>query len=105
MGAIRWDAWYGGNGETERAVERSLGPAKYHDRLPFFARVLGPNSVQIRGNAPAVMEQEIAFAKQARLDYWAFVWYQPDSPMGLALRHYLASPHRQDIRFALITEA
>ena len=105
VGAIRWDAWYGGDGEVEHAVERTLGPQKYHDRLPFFARVLGSDRVQIRGDAPAVMEREIAYAKQARLDYWAFVWYDPDDPMSLALRHYLASPHRQDIRFALVTEA
>ena len=37
-GAIRWDAWYGGDGEVEHAMERTLGPAKYHDRLPWKSR-------------------------------------------------------------------
>ena len=32
VGAIRWDAWSGG--EVTREVERSLGPAQYHARLP-----------------------------------------------------------------------
>jgi hypothetical protein len=105
VGAVRWDAWYHAGSETEEAVEGSLGPAEYHYRLPFFARVLGPNQVQIRGDSPRVIEWEIAFAKTARLDYWAFVWYEPDSPMSRALRWYLASPHRNDVHFAMVTEA
>jgi len=32
VGAIRWDAWNGG--EVTRQVERTLGPKKYHGRLP-----------------------------------------------------------------------
>ena len=37
VGAIRWDAWYGENGPVKQ-TEVSLGPPKYHFRLPWFAR-------------------------------------------------------------------
>jgi hypothetical protein len=37
VGAIRWDAWSGGRLTEE--VQRTLGPAKYRDRLPWFAEV------------------------------------------------------------------
>ena len=38
VGAIRWDAWSGGKITGE--VERSLGPEKYHTRLPWFSEVV-----------------------------------------------------------------
>ena len=33
VGAIRWDAWYG-RGSPVSEVEKTLGPKKYHFRLP-----------------------------------------------------------------------
>jgi hypothetical protein len=70
VGAIRWDAWTGG--EITAQVERSLGPPKYHDRLPWFAEVLAEGRVRIDGRPQTVMDREIAFAAAAGLDYWAF---------------------------------
>ncbi len=104
MGAIRWDAWHGAAGAPGKVVQKTLGPRRYHDRLPFFARVLGPDKVEIRGDRQEVMDREIAYAKAAGIDYWAFVWYEPNTAMSLGLKFYLSSRHRQDIRFCLITE-
>jgi hypothetical protein len=100
VGAIRWDAWQ----ESEKvraAVEKSLGPAHWHSRLPFFARVTGPNSVLIDGNSQAIMDQEIAYAAKAGLDYWAFVTYPDDSGMSNGLHLYLGSRQKAQIRFCL----
>src|SRR5262245_34949974 len=36
VGAIRWDAWYGGKDAVGLAVEKSLSPKRWHYRLPFF---------------------------------------------------------------------
>lgn len=46
VGAIRWDAWVGdlptvgaaGPTAVGQQVERTLGPAHWHARLPFYAR-------------------------------------------------------------------
>ena len=63
IGAIRWDAWYDpADGKVAQAVERSLGPAEFHYRMPFFGRETGPNSVRINGDSQAIMDQEIAAA-------------------------------------------
>src|SRR5262245_14981198 len=102
VGAIRWDAWVGdlptfrGAGLAEPTavglqVERVLGPAHWHDRLPFYARELSADAVEVRGASQAVVDQEIAYAAAAGLDYWAFVWYPPRSGLDTARRHYLAS--------------
>ena len=61
VGAIRWDAWHGDLGVPGRAVQKSLGPARYHFRLPWFAAVLGEDRVEIRGGRQEVMDQEIEY--------------------------------------------
>ena len=73
VGAIRWDAWTGG--EITAQMEQTLGPRKYHFRLPWFAEVLDRDQVRIDGRPQAIMDREIDFAAGAGLDYWAFLLY------------------------------
>jgi len=110
LGAIRWDAWHvptappeqGLAGGPVRAMERSLGPQRYHWRLPFFGEVLGPDTVRIPGYSQAIVDQEIAFAQAGGLDYWAFLLYDQTSPMSQGLALYRSSVRRQDVRFCAI---
>lgn len=105
VGAIRWDAWHGDRSEVGKAVERSLGPEKWHGRLPFFARELPGRGVRIDGASQAVVDKEIALARQARLDYWAFVLYDESSAMSLPLKFYLDSRRKRGLRFCVIVES
>ena len=100
VGAIRWDAWTGG--PVTKQVERTLGPKKYHHRLPWFAQVTGENQVRINGGPQAVMDREIRFAEDAGLDYWAFLIYPESNPMSTALKQYLKSRERKRVRFCAI---
>ncbi|MBN2296238.1 MAG: hypothetical protein JXM70_27660 [Pirellulales bacterium] len=100
VGAIRWDAWTGGS-VTEQ-VERTLGPAKYHSRLPWFAKIVDDKTVKIHGGRQTVMDREINFAADAGLDYWAFLVYPESSTMSTALKQYLASKERKKLGFCLI---
>ncbi len=95
VGAIRWDAWHGdaeGPASPGLAVERALGPKHWHYRLPFYAKVVGENKVEARANTQAIMDQEITYASNTQLDYWAFLTYDPTSSMNIGLRLYLSSP-------------
>ena len=103
VGAIRWDAWYG-RGSPVSEVEKTLGTRKYHFRLPFFAKVLSPAAVSIDGDSQQVMEQEIAYAAGAGLNYWAFVDYWDQGNLGIALRRYRAAEDKKGLRFCLIEE-
>ena len=38
LGAIRWDAWHGPASNVGLTVEKTLAPAHWHHRLPFFGR-------------------------------------------------------------------
>jgi hypothetical protein len=101
VGAIRWDAWFGDLSYVGLVVEKTLGPQHWHDRLPFFARADSDTGLHIRGNTQAVMDQEIAYAAAAGLDYWAFVIYPPADPLSAALHLYLSSPIKSQINFCL----
>jgi len=114
VGAIRWDAWVGDTptfGDTTSdnrvglVVERTLGPNQWHYRLPFFAVELGENEVQVRGNTQQIVDQEILYAVEAGLDYWAFVYYAPGSGLDSARNLYLSSPYRDAINFCLIFDS
>ena len=114
VGAIRWDAWVGDAptfGDATSAnrvglvVERTLGPNHWHYRLPFFAVELSENEVQVRGNTQAIINQEILYAANAGLDYWAFVYYYPGSGLDSARNLYLNSPYRDAINFSLILDS
>lgn len=100
VGAIRWDAWTGGELTTQ--MERTLGPRKYHNRLPWFAAVTNDTRVRIDGSRQEIMDREIDFAADAGLDYWAFLLDEESGAMTKALRQYLASARRKRINFCLI---
>jgi hypothetical protein len=107
VGAIRWDAWIGNVAgyDVGLQVERSLGPQRWHYRLPFYSEEISGTEVRVRGNTQAVMDQEIGYAHRAGLDYWAFVMYPQDNPQTLGgLDLYLRSSRRADIRFAMIAQ-
>ena len=100
VGAIRWDAWTGG--EITAQVERTLGPRKYQSRLPWFAEVKGDSQVHIDGSSQEIMDQEIAYAATAGLDYWAFLLYPESNSMSQSLQRYLRSAVRGKVRFCVI---
>lgn len=110
VGAIRWDGntgdtptlnWPSGN-YVGQQVERALGPNKYHFRLPFFGVETGTNTVQARELTQTVMDQDIAYAKSASIDYWAFVFYPDGSGMDLARNLYSSSTHKNDVNYCFI---
>ena len=104
VGAIRWDGWYG-EGAVTKAVEASLGQPKYHFRLPWFAQVQRDGSVRINGESQAIVEQELAYAAAARLNYWAVVDYWDEAQgMSIALNRYLAAKNKRGIRYCLVEE-
>lgn len=104
VGAIRWDGWYG-DGGVVKAVESSLGQPKYHFRLPWFARVMDEGKVSINGDSQAIMAEEIAYATQAGLNYWAFLDYLDEAPaMSIGLNRYLATKDKKGIRYCLVEE-
>ncbi len=108
-GAIRWDAWYrvpegssyvGPVGE----VQRTLSPQKYHFRAPFFTEEVSDTAVRILGYDHDIIGQEIKYASDAGLDYWAFLLYDESICMSYGLNLYLQHEDRRHINFCAIAE-
>lgn len=101
VGAVRWDAWHGPASEVGLTVEKTLAPKRWHYRLPFYAKVIGENAVEVRANTQAIMDQEIDHAGNAGLDYWAFVVYPEEYALSLGLKLYLSSEKKHRVNFCL----
>lgn len=109
VGAIRWDAWQdtATNDGILPAVNTDLAPNQWHYRLPFFAQLTGSNSVSINGNRQSIMDQEIQYAANAGIRYWAFDIAPASgtySGMGIGLQLYFNSAFKSRINFAGILE-
>lgn len=117
VGAIRWDGYtgdavtfkddpiYGGDPNLEYVglqTERAMSPGKYHFRIPFYSSELSENSCIFRNTTQSGMDQEIAYAKNAKIDYWAFNWYRQGSGLDTARNLYLSSAYKNDVKWCPI---
>jgi len=104
VGAIRWDAWTRGS-----EWERNLGPQQWRDRLPFYGREVGEDEVEIDAARQEVMDQEIAYASTAGLDFWAYCFHLPQDlstpPDSYGVRLHLSSHRKNDVHLCFILMA
>jgi len=99
VGAIRWEGWY----ENSKWAN-NLKPEQWHNRLPFYAKVSEGN-FEVRSNSQEVMDQEITYASNAGLDYWAFCYDRSsfkDDANKMGLPFYLSSKYKNKINFCVI---
>ncbi len=102
VGAIRWDAWYthdGKQGSIISQVERSLSPARFHFRAPFFAEITGKDSIIIPEYTQEIFDREMAYAKYAGIDYFAYVWYE--GAMKAARVFHTKSKYKNDVKMCV----
>lgn len=103
VGAIRWDAWYGGEkGTVGKAVEQALSRDEFRSRSPFCSRLAEKGKVEMNCATPSAIEQEIDYAVLAGLDYWAFLTYPESDTMSLSLKRYLESSKKAKVKFSII---
>lgn len=103
VGTVRWDGLFAGS-----EYAKLLMPQEYRYRLPFYTQ-WKDGAPSVNGDNQSVMDQEIAYAKEAGLNYWAFCYYYPHEPKwadsdkyNYGLKRYLSSKHKNDIDFCLI---
>ena len=106
VGAIRWDAWSAGNSLSNAAVARSLSPLDYQSRAPFCAKLRAPlNSLDLSDcDSAKTVDLEIALAKRANIDFWAYCWYGDTDPMMEAWRFHQSSRRRDDVKWCLLLQ-
>eukprot|EP01046_Picozoa_sp_COSAG06_P041766 COSAG06_NODE_5228_length_3626_cov_1.488234_2_plen_570_part_00 len=133
------DAWYGEQpgdaGVVGRTVTEDLsyhaGKAvdKWHYRVPFFGAYHSKTNaslVDVNGNSPAVMSEELKMAHRFGIDFWAYCIYpfgckdyettaadecsqgmqccSENYMLSYALKQHLASPDAHLVNFSLILQ-
>ena len=99
LGAIRWDAWTAHDGVPDSVisqVERSLSPARFHWRAPFFAEVSKEGKILIPAYTQEIFDTEMAYAIEAGIDYFAYVWYS--DAMKAAREFHTASRYKNAVK-------
>lgn len=61
-------------------------------------------SVNINGATQQIMDEEIRFARDAGIDYWAFVYY-PQQPLARARDLYLSSSRKSELNWCAILDS
>ncbi|MBN1766830.1 MAG: glycoside hydrolase family 99-like domain-containing protein [Sedimentisphaerales bacterium] len=105
VGAIRWDDWVDKDDYPYKTWSPYLEPEPWHYRHPFFAK-LDICKLTMRCDTQEATSQEIAYAKQAGLDYWAYGYYYPGQWEGAdrynyCLYQYLENENKNDINFCI----
>lgn len=101
IGAIRWDGWVGNVSSISEYSQRMLSPSKFRFRTPFFATIHKADSITCT-TTQASMDQEIAYAKNAGIDYWIYNWYPKGMGLEIPLNLHLLSAHKNDVKFSYL---
>ena len=96
-GAIRWDAWYRPTDYSAYA-QNDLGPKKYQYRAPRHCKVVSDDAINCVGGQET-LDAEIVIAAETGLDFWAFVWYGPNSSFRVAWNLYQSSRFKGQINW------
>jgi len=106
IGAIRWDGWFGEPrtgeyGYVSAEVERTLSPAKFHYRTPFFGEITADDKVSFPDFTQETFDKEILYAADAGIDYWAFCWFDGND-IGKVRKFLATSQYKNKIKICSI---
>jgi len=101
VGVVNWDCSVPGWTFFGASVTNVLGPAKWRDRTPYYADVTGKDRIEYRFRTLAEYEQEMRYAIEAGIDYFAYCWYDLNPPPEKSVCH----EHLQEITYARLHHA
>ena len=82
IGVVNWDCSLPSTTFFGHYATQSLGPAKFRDRTPFYAKETAPDKIEYTYRSVEEYETEMRFAIEAGIDYFAFCWYDHNTPSG-----------------------
>ena len=104
FGAIRWDCWYntGVSAGNVMQVEKTLSPAEYHFRAPFFANIEEDGSIKMPRPSQEIFDQEMKYAMEGGVDYFAYLWYEGE--MSAARKMHPTSKYKDDVKMTIMLD-
>lgn len=82
IGAVNWDCSLPSSTVFGSCATRSLSPARFRDRTPFYAQEIAPDKIEFTYRTVEEYEIEMQYAIDAGIDYFAFCWYDHIIPSG-----------------------
>jgi hypothetical protein len=77
IGAVNWDCSMPSDTFFGKATTHTLGPAKWRDRTPYYAEVVGEDRIEHHYRTLEEYETEMRYAIDAGIDYFAYCWFDP----------------------------
>ena len=106
VGAVNWDCSVPSWTFFGKASTNVLGPEKYRDRTPYFAKEIDDDKIEYSYRTLAEYERELQYAIDAGIDYFAYCWYdQAPQPAIRKGRGAAADGHLQEITKARLNHA
>lgn len=108
IGAIRWDAYSKSTPDGKNAssqVAKTLSPKKYHAQVPFFGNINADGTVSFPEYTIETWEKEAEYAKDAGIDYFAYLWYETTDPMSEPRKLHLQSEQKDSVKMVAILES
>ena len=81
IGVINWDASLTKDTYFGFYQIRSLSQKKYRSWVPFYAALLDEEHIDYSRRTVAEYERELAYAIDAGIDYFAYVWYPTEASL------------------------
>lgn len=75
IGVVNWDASLPPDTYFGMYTSRTLCPQKYRSRTPFYADIINENKIEYHSRSLEEFEKELQYAIDAKIDYFAYVWY------------------------------
>ena len=75
VGVINWDCSVPSDTYFGFHTSKSLSPARFRDRTPYYANVLGEEKIDHFERDQASYDRELQYAVDAGIDYFAYCWY------------------------------
>ena len=94
IGVINWDASLTRDTYFGYYQTRSLSQAKYRSWVPFYADIIDEERIDYRFRSVGEYEQELRYAIDAGIDYFAYVWYPTVGSLLHAQRSPIDCSHR-----------
>ncbi len=78
VGVVYWERT--GSKETYfgHHIARTLSPAKYRDRTPYYADIVGENEIEFHVTTQEEFDEELQLAVEAGIDYFVYTWNSDD---------------------------
>ena len=94
IGVINWDASLTRDTYFGYYQTRSLSQAKYRTWVPYYADIIDEERIDYHFRSVAEYEQELQYAIDAGIDYFAFVWYPTEGSLLHEQRSPIDCSHR-----------